>query len=88
MRYIPTVQEPEALKAAYKAAYGDNSDDFKNERLDWLEFRLLDEAYQNAFGDCIGNMTITDLKTLNMDIRRCLETNTPYDDGLPEGAIV
>ena len=89
MKYIPTTQEPEALRSAYKEAYGDNSDDFRNGRLDWLEFELLNDAYEEKFGDCIGNMTISTsrLEEINAEIRQCIETNTPYDDGLPEGAL-
>lgn len=89
MKNIPTAKEPEKLKAAYKEAYGDSAYDYKNNNYDALELRLLNDAYYEQFGDYVGTMCISlSLAELNSAIRGCLENNTPYDDGVPEGALI
>ena len=89
MKNIPSMNEPEALRAAYKAAYGDTSDDYINDRLDWLELCLLNDEYKKTFGDCVGTMCFCGpISELNRKIRKSLETGTPYEPNIPKGAII
>ena len=90
MKYIPTAQEPEKLRAVYKEQYGDTSDDFKHDRLDWLELRLLNDEYQKVFGTYVGTMCVSSrfFKELNSKIRDCIKSGVPYDNGLPDDVII
>lgn len=89
MKNIPTTNEAEALRAMYKEVYGDTSYEYQKDMLYWLEFRLLNDAYTEKFGDCVGIMCNTrTMKELNADVRYCLESGVPYDDGIPEGAMI
>ena len=89
MKNIPTAREVEALRATYRDVYGDTSYQYQMNMLDWLEFRLLNDAYEEKFGDYVGNMCFArTMEELNTDIRRCLESGIPYDYGVPEGAII
>ncbi len=89
MKHIPTAKEPEKLKAAYCKVYGDTDWEFQNNDYASLEFRLLNDAYHKKFGDYVGNMCLScSLEELNDKIRRCLKDGVPYDDGVPEGALI
>ena len=89
IKNIPTVNEAAVLREMYKEAYGDTSYQYQKNMLDWLEFRLLNDAYEEKFGDCVSTMCNTHpMKELNADIRQCLESSLPYDDGVPEGAMI
>lgn len=89
MNNIPRASEAESLRAMYKEAYGESSYEYQEDMLDWLEFRLLNDAYEEKFGDCIGTMCNTwPMEELNEEIRQCLETGIPYKSGVPEGALI
>ncbi len=89
MKDIPSTKDAEKLRAMYKEAYGDSSYEYQNNMLDLLEFRLLNDAYNEKFGDYIGTMCNTrPVNELNEDIRRCLEKGVLYEDDIPEGAII
>ncbi len=89
MKNIPSMNEPEALRAAYKEAYGDDSDDYVNDQLDWLELRLLNDAYHEKFGDYVGTMCLSrSVSELSAEIRKSLETGKPYKPNIPKGAII
>ena len=89
MKNIPTAREAEALRAMYREAYGNTSYEYQKDMLDWLEFRLLNDAYEEKFGDYVGNMCNTrPMEELNTYIRQCLESGVPYDDCVPEGAVI
>ena len=89
MKYIPTAKEPDKLKAVYKEAYGDSAYDYQHDDFDALELRLLNDAYYEIFGDYVGTMCLSlSLAELNLEIRKSLESNTPYNDGVPYGALI
>ena len=89
MKNIPTTEEAEALRAMYVETYGDSSYEYQEDMLEWLEFRLLNDEYAEKFGDCIGTMCNTrPMMELNADIRKCLKDGIPYDEGVPEGALI
>ena len=89
MKNIPTASEAEALRAMYRESYGDTSYEYQKDMLDWLEFRLLNDAYAERFGDRVGIMCNTrPMGELNADVRRCLENGIQYDDGIPEDAMI
>ena len=88
MQYIPTTNEPEELKRLYREQYGDTAWEYQNNVYDLLEFRLLNDVYEQKFGDCIGTMGVYDFAALNLEIRESLKTGIPYDSGVPDDAII
>lgn len=88
MKDIPSMQEPEALRAAYKAAYGESDDAYQHDHLDWLEFRLLSDAYYGKFGSHVGTMCVYSISDLSAKIRESLAAGKPYKPNVPEGALI
>ena len=89
MKNIPSTNDAETLRAMYKEAYGDTSYVYQNDMLDWLEFCLLNDAYEEKFGDCVGNMCNTcPMEGLNAEIRQCLESGIPYDYDIPDDVMI
>lgn len=56
IKNIPTVNEAEVLREMYKEAYGDTSYQYQKNMLDWLEFRLLNYAYEEVQLLCKHNV--------------------------------
>ena len=81
MEYIPTANEPKELKQAYKEAYGDTAYDYQHDNYDVLEFRLLNDAYQEKFKNEGVSLFAAGffLPEVNIKIRACLETGIPYE---------
>ena len=48
---IPTVNERDELKEAYKEAYGEADWEYLKEDYDMMEFRLLNDAYKEKFNN-------------------------------------
>ena len=89
MKDIPLVSEAEALRAKYREAYGDSSYEYQEDMLEHMEFRLLNDEYAKKFDDCVGTMCMTrDLSEVNEELRECLRSGKPYEDGVPEGALI
>ena len=87
MKEIPTLNEPEKLRQAYKERYGEAREEYQKDMLEWMEFELLNEEYKKRFGDCIGTMMVSVCSEINQKIRKSLETGKPYEYEAPEGAI-
>ena len=89
MKEIPSVKDAEALRAEYREAYGDSSYEYQEDMLEHMEFRLLNDEHEREFGDCVGTMCMTrDLSEVNAELRECLRSGKPYEDGIPEGALI
>lgn len=90
MRYVPTVDEPDALRAAFKEAYGD-CEAFRSDPLVFLEFGLLSDAHEEMFGEraFLLMTSYTPVEEVNAAIRRALETGVPYEpvEDIPEGHL-
>lgn len=91
MRHIPTANEPEELKKVYKAEYGDTAYEYVHDHYEFLEYRLLNDAYQERFsGDgfplfMFNHMSI---RELNSVIRGCVDTDTPFKQpDYPKGVL-
>ena len=81
---IPTMKDADALRAAYKAAYGYDDIDLES-----MEFCLLNDAHNEMFGDYVGNMCSTgSLEKLSAEIRACLENGVPYKRDIPADALI
>lgn len=87
MREIPTENEPEELRRVYRERFGEDREEYRKDMLQWMEFELLNEEYQERFGDCIGTMMVSVDSQLNEEIRICLRAGKSYDYGVPKGAI-
>lgn len=87
MKEIPSVNNPEELRRVYREQFGTDREEYQKDMLEYMEFELLNEAYSEQFGDCIGTMMVSINTELNADIRDCLRTNRPYDYGAPEDAL-
>lgn len=85
---IPTAETPEELRRIYRERYGTDREEYQKNILQWMEFELLNEEYNQRFGDYIGTMMVSVSDELNAEIRECLQTGKPYDYGVPEGAII
>ena len=84
---IPTANEPERLRQAYRERYGGDREQYRKDMFQWMEFDLLNEEYEKRFGDCIGTMQVSVNAELNEEIRECLRTGKPYDYGVPDDAL-
>ena len=97
IKRIPTVNEPEELKAIFREFNGDPDfwgkpiEDFQGDELYWLEYILLGEDHTLRFGSTYGTMPSLPmpLDEFCVVLRRALETGVPYEGPeLPEGAVL
>jgi len=82
MENIPTINEPEELKLAYKKMLNSwGVKNFEYDTLEAMEFKLLNEAYDKKFGEKISLFAIKNepVSKIHKKIRQCLETNKPYE---------